>query len=212
MDERLEAVAFIGDALAPFFLEDPQAGAERVQAGFDAFAALDVEAASQEWPFGDRALVAQGLADMVDGLSDGVTDELTWEFRRLFVGPGHKAAAPWGSVYLDHDAVMFGESALALAAWMRGNGIARLADDGDPEDHIGLLLLMMAWIARHRPELLNEFLAQHVLTWSSHYLEKLEREAAHPFYRGLAVLARTSLEGVQSELEIEVQYPARYFR
>ena len=212
MSERLEAVAFVGDSLAPFFLEDPQLGAERVQAGLDAFSSLDVESAALEWPFGDRALVVTGLADMVDGSREGVTDELTWEFRRLFVGPGHKAAAPWGSVYLDHDAVMFGESALALSAWMRRNGIARLADDGDPEDHIGLLLLMMAWIARHRAELLEEFLGEHVLTWSSHYLEKLEREAAHPFYRGLAVLARASLEGVQSELTIEVKYPARYFR
>ena len=87
-----------------------------------------------------------------------------------------------------------------------------MADDKDPDDHIGLLLLMMAWIARHRPELLVEFLREHVLTWSSHFLEKLENVAQHRFYCGLAVLARASLEGVQSELGIDVDYPVRYFR
>lgn len=210
MDEQLEAVAFVGEALAPFFLEDPETGS--AQPSFEAFAGLDVAAAAREWPFGGRERVEAGLGDMVGGLSDGVTDGLVWEFRRLFVGPGHKAAAPWGSVYLDHDAVMFGESALELGAWMRRRGIARLADDGEPDDHIGLLLLMMAWVARNRPELLDELLRLHVLSWSSHYLELLESAARHRFYRGLAVLARTSLEGIQSQRGIEVEYPVRYFR
>lgn len=210
MDEQMEAVAFVGEALAPFFLEDP--ATETARASLNAFAALDARAAAQEWPFGDRALVEAGLSDMAEGARDGASDEIAWEFRRLFVGPGHKAAAPWGSVYLDHDGVMFGESALALGAWMRRQGIARLSDDGDPEDHIGLLLMMMAWIARHRPELLREFLRDHVFTWSSHFLEQLEREARHPVYRGLAVVTRASLEGVQSELGIVVDHPVRFFR
>lgn len=209
MDEQMEAVAFVGDALAPFFLEDPATGS--AAASFEAFAGLDAEAAAREWPFGDAAELACGLADMVGGLDAGITDDLTWEFRRLFVGPGHKAAAPWGSVYTDHDGVIFGESALELGAWMRRVGIARRADDGEPEDHLGLLLAQMAWIARERPELLREFLGLHVLTWSSHYLDKLEAETRHPFYRGLAVVTRVSLEGVQSDLGIEVDYP-RYFR
>ena len=209
MDEQMEAVAFVGEALAPFFLEDPETGS--AGASFEAFAGLGARAAAGEWPFCDARAVEAGLAEMVGGLADGVTDELVWEFRRLFVGPGHKAAAPWGSVYTDHDGVMFGESALALGAWMRRQGIARLADEGDPDDHIGLVLMMMAWIAWNRPELLREFLQQHVLTWTSHYLGKLEAEARHSFYRGLAVVTRASLEGVQSELGIEVEYP-RYFR
>lgn len=209
MDEQMEAVAFVGDALAPFFLEDPETGG--AAASFEAFASLDVEAAAREWPLGGAAGLGRGLADMVGGLAEGVTDGLVWEFRRLFVGPGHKAAPPWGSVYTDYDGVIFGRSALELGAWMRRSGIARLADDGEPEDHLGLLLAQMAWIARERPELLREFLRLHLLTWSSHYLDKLEDEARHPFYRGLAVVTRESLEGVKSELGIEVDYP-RFFR
>ena len=209
MGAQLEAVAFTGNALAPFFLEDPKLGT--AADSFRAFASLDADAAALEWPFGDSGEVARGLFDMVTGLNDGVSDALAWEFRRLFVGPGPKAAPPWGSVYTDHDGVMFGESALALGAWMRANGITRMAPDGSPDDHIGLVLSLMSWIALNKPALLDEFLGDHVLTWSSHFLEKLEREAQHSFYRGLAVLTRASLEGIQSERDIRVVYP-RYFR
>ena len=209
MDEQLDAVVFTGNALAPFFLEDPQLGT--AADSFAAFASLDAEAAALEWPFGDSDQVARGLQDMADGLAGGVTDEITWEFRRLFVGPGPKAAPPWGSVYTDHDGVMFGESALVLGAWMRANGITRLAPDGSPDDHMGLVLSLMSWIALNKPTLLDEYLREHVLTWSSHFLEKLEGVALHPFYRGLAVLTRASLEGIQSERGIQVRYP-RYFR
>ena len=67
------------------------------------------------------------------------------EYRRLFVGPAPKPAPPWGSVYTDRECVVFGESTLALRAWMRAQGIARLVDDKTPEDHIGLMLVLMAW-------------------------------------------------------------------
>ena len=50
-----------------------------------------------------------------------------------------------------------------------------------------------------------------MLTWSSHFLEQLADVAEQPFYEGLALLAKESLEGLQSELEIEVEYP-RYYR
>ncbi len=209
MDMQLEAIAFTGNALAPFFLKDPEKGS--AGESFAAFAALDADAAASEWPFGERSEVERGIRAMVSGLEAGITNDLVWEFRRLFVGPGPKAAPPWGSVYTDHDKVMFGESALELGAWMREHGIERLSREGDPEDHLGLLLSMMAWIAQNKPELLDEFLQKHLLTWSSHFLEKMEFESKHPFYQGLAVLTRASLEGIQLQRGIEVTYP-RFFQ
>ena len=126
------------------------------------------------------------------------------------MGPGRKPAPPWGSVYTDRECVVFGASTLALRAWMREHGIERLSDAADPEDHIGYVLLLMAWVAKHRPELLVEFLGEHVLTWSSHFLEQFEA-AEHAFYRGLASLTRSTLEGIGEELSIEVVYP-RFYR
>ena len=56
-------------------------------------------------------------------------------------------------------------------------GIARLVDDKTPEDHIGLMLVLMAWIARNRPEALDDFLRLHLLPWSSHFLDELAEAA-----------------------------------
>ena len=100
-DEMLDAIAFVGDTLAPFFLEDPKTGG--AQASFSAFAALDAGAAAREWPFAETASSAPALREMVEGLAEGVTDDLVWEYRALFVGPGHLAAPPWGSVYTDRE-------------------------------------------------------------------------------------------------------------
>ena len=92
-DASLDAIAFAG-------------AAQRQQIAADAFAALaelDVEAAAAEWPFVDAVEAAADLALMREGLVAGAdNEELVWEYRRLFVGPGHLPAPPWGSVYTDH--------------------------------------------------------------------------------------------------------------
>ena len=205
-----EAIAFVGETLGPFFLQDPAKG----DAGpaFEAMAALDAEAAAAEWPFADEGEAHAALRLMVDGLAAGAEDEaLVWEYRRLFVGPAPKPAPPWGSVYTDRECVVFGASTLELRRWMRGRGIARQVDDRTPEDHIGLMLALMAHLARNRPDDLDAFLQKHLLTWSSHFLDELAEAAAHPFYEGLARLTKASLEGIQDELALDVVYP-RFYR
>lgn len=218
-DERaamLEGVAFVGETLAPFFLQDPRTG--DAGASFTAMGYLDPQAAAAEWPFADESEAARGLELMVEGLSgsfgDGTfeaDDSLTWEYRRLFIGPAAKPAPPWGSVYTDRECVVFGATTLALRAWMREHGVARATDEKTPEDHIGLMLALMAWIARNQPESLDEYLRLHLLTWSSHFLEQLGEAAGQPFYEGLAWLAKASLEGIQEAFGLEVAYP-RFYR
>lgn len=206
----LEGIAFVGETLGPFFLQDPKTG--EAGAAFQALAALDVDAAAAEWPFAGEAEARVCLALMKEGLAHGIEDDdLVWEYRRLFVGPAPKPAPPWGSVYTDRECVVFGESTLALRAWMRAQGIARLVDDKTPEDHIGLMLMLMAWIARNQPADLDDYLRLHLLPWSSHFLDELAEAAKQPFYEGLARLAKASLEGIQSERALDVAYP-RFYR
>ncbi|WP_415995716.1 Tat proofreading chaperone DmsD [Gordonibacter pamelaeae] len=206
----LEGIAFVGETLGPFFLQDPKTG--EAGAAFQALAALDVDAAAAEWPFAGEAEARACLALMKEGLAHGIEDDdLVWEYRRLFVGPAPKPSPPWGSVYTDRECVVFGESTLALRAWMRAQGIARLVDDKTPEDHIGLMLVLMAWIARNQPADLDDYLRLHLLPWSSHFLDELAEAAKQPFYEGLARLAKASLEGIQSERALDVAYP-RFYR
>ena len=158
---------------------------------------------------------------MVEGLTasramseDGTfcgDDDLMWEYRRLFIGPGAKPAPPWGSVYTDRECVVFGDTTLELRAWMREHGVARIVDERTPEDHIGLLLALMAWLAQYQPENLEEFLRLHLLTWAGHFLDELAEAAEHPFYEGLARLTKASLDGLQDALGLEVETP-RFYR
>ncbi len=209
-DVFLDQVAFIGETLGPFYLEDPKLGC--ASEAFAAIGSLDVDETAAAWPFVEESRAVTCLSKMKEGLSDGTdSEDLMWEFRRLFIGPEAKPAPPWGSVYTDRECVVFGASTLALRRWMREVGIKRLGDDNDPEDHIGLMLLLMAWIARNKPERLEEYLVGHLLTWSSHFLDELVDAAGQPFYEGLASLTKASLEGVQHQLGREVEYP-RYYR
>ena len=206
----MAAVALIGASLAPFFLNDPRTG--DAADAFAALAELDAEAAAAEWPFVEEAEARASLAAMVRGLAAGAdNEELVWEYRRLFVGPGHLPAPPWGSVYTDRECVVFGEATLALRAWMRRIGVARTTDERTPEDHIGLMLALLAYLAEERPELTDEYLRDHLLTWAPHYLEALEEAADHPFYQGLAALTRSTLLGLQEARGLEVVTP-RFYR
>ena len=131
-----EAIAFVGETLGPFYLQDPVKG----DAGpaFAAMAAIDVAQAAVEWPFVDEAEARCDLDLMRSGLAEGIdADGLVWEYRRLFIGPAPKPAPPWGSVYTDRECVVFGATTLELRAWMRSHGIARQTDDKTPEDHAG---------------------------------------------------------------------------
>ena len=208
-EDELEAIAFIGEVLGPLFLYDPTDAA--IAPTYEMLAALDVDEAAREWPLVDDDVAREALALMTGGIAEGVGDDVVWEYRRLFVGPGPKAAPPWGSVYTDRECVVFGEATLALRQWMRENGISRPGDGTEPEDHIGLMLLLLAWVARNRADLLDDYAAMHLLTWAPHFLEEMEAAAASPFFEGLAALTRASLAGVASARGLAVETP-RFYR
>lgn len=210
-EESRQAIAFVCQTLAPFFLDDPEHDKAAVMPSFEAFAALDVVSAGSEWPFVEDAAARSALQLMKEGAASDRFEENVWEYRRLFVGPGKKPAPPWGSVYTDRECVVFGATCLDLRAWMRENGIERLSEEREPEDHVGLLLLLVAWVAERKPELTEDLLRLHLLPWSSHMLEQIESAANEPFYEGLASLTRLSLEGIQAEFDIDVVYP-RFYR
>lgn len=208
LDARKAAeLALVGSVLGPFFLFDPAQDHACLKPGLEAITLLDLKAAADEWPFVPADQAEKALAKMQAGLKDDLAhDALTWEYRRLFIGPAAKPAPPWGSVYTDKDGVVFGTSTLELRSWLRRLGIAIAKTESDePEDHIGTMLMLLAWLSEEHPQLVAEFLANHLLTWSSCCLLKIEEAAQHPFYEGLARLARLSLEGAQEELGLLVE-------
>jgi TorA maturation chaperone TorD len=93
---------------------------------------------------------------------------------------------------------------------MRENGITARGTGREPEDHIGKMLLLAGWLAVEKPELVDGFLAEHLAPWAFRYLELLEEDAAQPFYRGLAVLADTTLRAIVDELGVRIHKKRLY--
>ena len=117
-------------------------------------------------------------------IKQGLKQDLTEQYQNLFIGPNELQAPPWGSVYLDPECVIFGHSLLALRDFLKRHQIAFQSQQDEPEDHIGLMLMLAAYLAENRPNLLAEFLSQHLLTWAPHFLSQLANVENHPFYQG----------------------------
>lgn len=192
-----EAIAATGKVLGSLLYFPPDS--EQAQ---PLFQWLQTHAWMPEWPYGGAERLQQ-IADSIAGnIASAESDEEA--FQRLFVGPYALPAPPWGSVYLDRESVLFGDSTLNLREWMRRHGIEPHKVQAEPEDHIGLMLMMSAWLAENSPELLDEFLAMHLFPWAFRYLSLLEQGADHPVYQGIARLTQVTLEGWQQQCALAV--------
>ncbi|ASV55334.1 hypothetical protein LJPFL01_1971 [Lelliottia jeotgali] len=154
----------------------------------------------QDWPLEQASLLP--VAETLRTPSD---EPLPDAWQRLFIGPWALPAPPWGSVWLDRESVLFGDSTLALRQWMRDNSIAFEMKQNEPEDHFGTLLMLAAWLAENeRDAERNQLLAWHLLPWSQRFLTVFIEQANHPFYVGIAQLARLMLADWHSALLIPV--------
>ncbi|HDR2471155.1 TPA: Tat proofreading chaperone DmsD [Enterobacter soli] len=154
----------------------------------------------QDWPYAHQSLAS--IAQMFKTPAD---EPLTEAWQRLFIGPYALPAPPWGSVWLDRESVLFGESTLALRQWMRDNAVAFEKQQNEPEDHIATLLMLAAWLAENgRDAECDQLLAWHILPWSHRFLSVFIDNAGHPFYVALGKLAQLTLADWQSTLLIPV--------
>lgn len=96
-----------------------------------------------QWP-----LDAEALAPVAAMFKTHSEESLPQAWQRLFIGPYALPSPPWGSVWLDRESVLFGDSTLALRQWMRENGIQFEMQQNEPEDHFGSLLLLAACLPR----------------------------------------------------------------
>ena len=156
-----------------------------------------------EWPYGTDTQ-KQAAAEKLHAVTAG--DETHAQaYQRLFIGPQALPASPWGSVWLDKEQVLFGESTVALRQWMRDHYVDIALTQNEPEDHIGLLLMMVAWTAENNPDAVNALLAEHLLPWARYYLAKMQETCASPYYEGLSALTALTLNAWQ---EIRLVIPA----
>lgn len=141
-------------------------------------------------------------AEIQKNLQNETADQLDDAYQALFIGPNALPAPPWGSVYLDKESVVFGDSLLRLREFLSDNQIAFSLNQNEPEDHIGLMLMLSAYLAETNPTLLNAFFAEHFLPWAYRFLALLNAEHS-PFYQGVGELTEALLQHWQKTLEIQ---------
>lgn len=154
------------------------------------------------WPYGDAAQRAQLGLSMQGGLQgEEARAVLKAEQQRLFFGPDHLEAPPWGSVYREEEGTLFGDTTQALTDFLSAEGVMVSTGQEEPEDHIGLLFWALAWFAEAgRPDAMRKLLSEHILPWSGLYFARLRAATEHPYFRSLADLAGLTLEAVNAQL------------
>ncbi|MCZ4060405.1 Tat proofreading chaperone DmsD [Pantoea sp. LMR881] len=148
----------------------------------DFFAAADWPAI---WPVEEK----ESLQPLTSVLSAAVPATLYVEWQRLFMGPAALPAPPWGSVWLDPEQVLNGDSTLRLKTFLAREEMTLHGAENEPVDHIGLMLLQAAWLAQEeRFEALQTLLSEHLMSWLPAFVETLKRAEPVSFYTALSEL------------------------
>lgn len=141
------------------------------------------------WPGGDDPALEALLPHLTPTAATVASD---WQ--RLFAGPEALPAPPWGSVYLDAEGVLRGDSTLALRGFLQREGLRLHTASPEPEDHLGLLLFQAAVLAAEgREAALLELLRDH-LHWLPLFICRLRQHGGEGFYLALAELTHLTLQ------------------
>jgi TorA maturation chaperone TorD len=128
-------------------------------------------------------------------------EELKIDFARLFVGPYSLLAPPYGSIYLERERKIMGNSTLYLLETYRNAGVDLSDNFRDAPDHIAAELEFMYFLVFKEVEALENsdiertfgflekqraFLRQHLGAWVFDFADSLEKNAETGFYKSLA--------------------------
>jgi TorA maturation chaperone TorD len=134
-------------------------------------------------------------------LKTDAIEELKVEYARLFVGPYTLPAPPYGSVYLEPERQIMGNSTMDVVNRYRQSGLVVAEDFKDAPDHIVAELEFMHFLIFKEIEAINQgdaksifkcllnqqsFLNDHLGAWVSEFAGKVVENAKMTFYQNLA--------------------------
>ncbi|MCV9879613.1 Tat proofreading chaperone DmsD [Brenneria izbisi] len=125
-------------------------------------------------------------------------EAFNWQFSVLFEGQGEMQAPPWGSVYLDKDNLLMGDSTTRYRKFLQHNQLTFIRRQHEPEDQFGLMLLALACLLERKQEdAVVMLLEEHLLPWSHRYLHLLRANTQSAFYAQLAQITEQFLQEIQ---------------
>jgi TorA maturation chaperone TorD len=147
------------------------------------------------------------LADRARGLGESFAaaslDDLLLDYTRLFLGPFDIRAKPYGSVWLEGERVVMGDTTMAVRELYAEGGFELAADFREVPDHVAAeleflyLLVFKENEARRAGDaealeaangLRRRFLREHLGRWVGPFTAAVRQSAGTDFYRRLAEL------------------------
>lgn len=137
-----------------------------------------------------------------------IETELRAEYAALFLNAGPNPVHPFASVYTSTDRLLMQQARDEVLAEYRQEGLARIGDFKEPEDHIAIELEFMAYLCQKAAEALgagdtdaaarylhkqHSFLEKHLLVWTPAFCQDLVKTATSGFYRGIGRLTEEHL-------------------
>jgi putative dimethyl sulfoxide reductase chaperone len=154
----------------------------------------------------------------------GILDDLKVDYSRLFVGPYNLLAPPYGSVYLEGERKIMGESTIDVLRRYSDAGLDMSSEFKDTPDHIAAELEFIYYLVFRQIEamfatamdLLNtnlsqqrDFIKLHLGYWIGAFTEKVETHAETEFYRNLAAASKVFvLEELEHVTNLPITAPA----
>lgn len=145
---------------------------------------------------GDDSALGQAHAVLARAAGRVEADDLETEFFDLFVGVGRGEVLPYASFYLTG---FLHERPLAkVREDLARLGVARAADNLDPEDHVATLMEVVAGlmlgIFEGGVEAADRFRDRHLSGWAERLMADIEKTQISEFYAAVGSLGRVFLE------------------
>jgi putative dimethyl sulfoxide reductase chaperone len=128
-------------------------------------------------------------------------EDLTVEYARLFLGPFEIKAPPYGSLYLDGESRVMGDSTMDVIRFYEDAGLSGSENCRDLPDHIAVELEFMSYLVFKETEALvksdfvtaldmvtkqERFLDGYLRRWIVPFCEKIKESSDNGFYAALA--------------------------
>jgi putative dimethyl sulfoxide reductase chaperone len=131
--------------------------------------------------------------------------ELNIEFAKLFLGPFHLRAAPYGSVYLDDQSQINGPSTLLVQKAYQNHSLQ--VDMADAPDHIAIELEFIALLLQdgqnfERGSELESFFNSLFKPWIAPFCEKITKGTDNDYFTCLASVLESVTKLAQTQTSI----------
>ncbi|BBM67233.1 twin-arginine leader-binding protein for DmsA and TorA [Vibrio alfacsensis] len=141
------------------------------------------------------------------------SDTLEADYFNLLQGSGDMPCPPWGSVYLDRENALFGSSTIEYREFTRQLGMECDTGLREPEDHIGLMLMLVSLLLEQdNVEQAKQLISQHLMPFAPIMLESMQQHAETEFYRQLAAFVLAWLNFYCKEHQLQIVARRNYWQ